>query len=188
MTFNKNENLITLEAAGQISVNSIRMEMGPKKAEKLDRRFAMMLYMRAFLFSFGKDKYLMDWIDELGTNYKLLTADNLAGYLLDECYRSVKYQISGLIALGTRFSIFVDESTNIALYCILIFILSFVFYNFFITAEDVGSTLMITETTCALILNLLMDLFNGDFSKLNAFFTDICNQMRAIWRGLVDIF
>src|SRR6266498_4783069 len=166
MIFNKNENLITFEVANQTSVNPIRMEMGFKKAEKLDRRFVMMLYMRAFPFSFGKDKYFMDWINEFETNYKPPTADNLAGYLLDECYRSVKYQISGLIILGTRFSVSVDENTNIALHRILIFTLSFASYNFFITAEDVRSTLMIVEAIYALILNLLIDLFNGDFSKL----------------------
>ncbi len=60
MIFNKNENFFIFEVVGQTSVNLIRIEMGFKKAEKLDRRFVMILYMRAFPFSFGKDKYLMD--------------------------------------------------------------------------------------------------------------------------------
>ncbi len=60
MIFNKNENLIILEITNQTSVNLIRIKINPKKAEKLDRRFAIILYIRAFSFSFGKDKYLMD--------------------------------------------------------------------------------------------------------------------------------
>ncbi len=145
------------------------MEMGPKKAEKLDRRFAIILYMRAFPFFFGKDKYFIDWINELGINYKSSTADNLAGYLLDECYRSVKYQISGLIVLGTRFSVSINESINIAFHRILIFILSFAFYNFFITAEDIGSILIIIKAICALILNLLINLLTAILVNLTPF-------------------
>ncbi len=129
----------------------------------------------------------MNWINELEINYKSLTTNNLAGYLLDEYYRSVKYQISELITLGTRFNIFINESINIALHRILILTLFFASYNFFITAEDIGNTLITTKTICALILNLLINFFNGDFNKFNAFFTNIYNQIRAIWRELTNI-
>lgn len=43
---------------------------------------------------------------------------------------------------------------------------------------------MTAEATCTLVLNLLMELFKGNLSLLNAFSTDTCNQMRATWKGL----
>lgn len=184
MTASRQENTITLEAAGQTTLNPIMRGVTNHQSELLYRRFAMMCYMCSFPFMFGTNHYLMDWIRGMGTNYKPPSIANLAGYLLEDSYKSVKHQVSELISQGTRFSVSIDESTNIALHRILVLTISFATYNFFITAEDLGRTSMTAEATCTLVLNLLMELFKGNLSLLNAFSTDTCNQMRATWKGL----
>lgn len=181
--------LQTLVAAKKVSkTKSQQLLIIPKIGEaahaERHTEAAMACYMSARPFSLYKDRYMKKFLAGVSQNtYEPPSERQIAGDLLEKCYKNVTSQVNQQIARTLSYNFTLDESTDINHNRII---------NLSVVIPPFGSFFLanIPVEDDTLDSQYILDFFflhadkwvNGDYTRINAIATDTCAVMRSFWR------
>jgi len=121
------------------------------------------------------------FIEALNPAYKAPTRKTIAGSLLTSVYTMTKSRTNDIIAAMDLINVITDESSNISGSRICNISVHSPSGSLHYISEDIYAKQMTAPAAAQWLRNHLLELSNGDLSRINSIITDTCALMFSMW-------
>jgi len=151
--------------------------LAKEEHKSIDLAFANVCYVQALPFALYESEAMKNALHKLHPAYKPPNRKAVGGPLLTTSYNSLKLQVLATVARLDFLNVISDESSNINGSRIFNTCLHTPQGALHWTSQDIAAKRLTAENVATTLRQLMHEISNGEYSRLNSLSTDTCDTM-----------